>query len=518
MLFNSHLFIFAFLPVTLALYMLGRRYVGLRYANGVLALCSLFFYGWWDPRYILLIVGSIAANFGLAHLIAGTSGARQKWLLGLGIAANLGVLGFFKYTGFFLTNVNTAFGAELTIPEIVLPLGISFYTFQQIAFLADAAVRREREKSFIDYVLFVSFFPQLIAGPIVFHKEMMPQFARSMIGRRWALLFVVGATLFVIGLSKKVLIADTAALFSTPVFDAALVGTQVSFLEAWSGVLAYTFQIYFDFSGYSDMAAGLALMFGVRLPVNFFSPYKAASIIDFWRRWHITLSRFLRDLVYVPLGGNRRGEPLRFANVFTTMVLGGIWHGAAWTFVIWGVLHGVFICINHFWRNAATRMPSLSSRWAWRVFCRSLTFLLVVIAWAFFRAESVGSALSMLSSMFGGSGFGMPAALTDALGVEGGECAAFRLCTGALPNKLASFEFGLPLLVVLLLAVWFAPNSFEVLRRYRPMLLVLDNRVDYRHSALTWRPTWGWGVLIGILLAACTVVMTGESEFLYFQF
>jgi D-alanyl-lipoteichoic acid acyltransferase DltB (MBOAT superfamily) len=518
MLFNTHLFIFAFLPLTLVLYLLGRRYMGLRYANGILALCSLFFYGWWDARYILLIVGSIVANFGLSRLIGSASGALQKWLLGLGVIANLAVLGFFKYTGFLLTNVNTVLGTGLSVPEIVLPIGISFYTFQQIAFLIDTAVHEEREKNFIDYCLFISFFPQLIAGPIVFHKEMMPQFARRKSGRRLGLLFAVGVTLFVIGLSKKVLIADTAALFSSPVFDATLAGTRVSFLEAWAGVLAYTFQIYFDFSGYSDMAAGLALMFGIKLPVNFFSPYKAASIIDFWRRWHITLSRFLRDSVYVPLGGNRRGEPLRFANVFTTMVLGGVWHGAAWTFVIWGALHGAFICVNHFWRKLAGGLPGLSSHAAWNVFCRSLTFVLVVIAWAFFRAESIDSAVSVLSSMFGGGGFGLPAILAAPLGVEIGACAPFRLCTAAFPNKLASFEYGGLVLVVLLLAVWFAPNSFEVLRRYRPMLLVLDNRVDYRHSALTWRPTWGWGALTGVLFAACTVVMTGESEFLYFQF
>ncbi len=518
MLFNSHVFIFGFLPVTLLLFRLGQRYVGLRYANGILGVCSLFFYGWWDPRYILLIVGSIVGNFWFSHLIAGATGTRQKWLLGLGASANLAVLGYFKYTAFLLTNVNAVFGAGLSVPEIILPIGISFYTFQQIAFLVDTAFHKEREKNFVDYCLFISFFPQLIAGPIVFHKEMMPQFARPKSNLRRRVLFIGGVTLFVFGLSKKVLIADTIALFSTPVFDAALVGTQVSFLESWGGVLAYTFQIYFDFSGYSDMAAGLALVFGIKLPVNFFSPYKAASIIDFWRRWHITLSRFLRDCVYVPLGGNRHGEPRRIANVFITMVLGGVWHGAAWTFVIWGALHGVYICINHLWRNVAVDMPRLTSHAAWKYFSRGLTFLLVVIAWAFFRAESVDSALLVLSGMSGGNGFGVPLLLATPLGIEGAECAAFTLCAVAFPNNLASFEYGAPLLAILLVAVWLAPNSYEVLRRYGPMLLVLDNRVEYRYSALTWRPTWTWGILIGVLLGACTVVMTGESEFLYFQF
>jgi hypothetical protein len=321
-------------------------------------------------------------------------------------------------------------------------------------------------------------------------------------------------------LAKKVLVADTAALFSTPVFDAALNGRTPSFLEAWGGALAYTFQIYFDFSGYSEMAAGLALMFGVRIPVNFFSPYKATSVIDFWRRWHITLSRFLRDHLYMPLGGNRRGEPRRFVNIFLTMFLGGLWHGAAWTFVIWGALHGVLICINHLWHKIAHvhfGWSWLSSTY-WRIGSLVATFLVVVVAWTFFRAESVGSALLILSSMFGANGIGIVPPLKPVVGEGHNPCSAFQLCDAAFPNNLATWEFGWPLLILLLLVVWFMPNSYEMLRRYRPMLLILDQRVENSDKRGVWRPGWLWAILTGIIFAACVVVMTGESEFLYFQF
>ncbi|MBM3542886.1 MAG: MBOAT family protein [Alphaproteobacteria bacterium] len=518
MLFNSFVFIFAFLPATLALYFLGRHYLGLRYANGILVICSLFFYAWWSPPYLLLIVFSIVGNFLLSRLLFRTFGRLQKWILGIGIGANLALLGYFKYTAFLVDNLTSLLYLGWPVPQIVLPIGISFYTFQQIAFLVDVGGRHRETRDFINYALFISFFPQLIAGPIVFHNEMMPQFAQPKSYARRRLLFAVGLTLFVIGLSKKVLIADSVALFSTPVFDAALVGTPPSLIESWGGVLAYTFQIYFDFSGYSDMAAGLALLFGIRLPINFFSPYKSASIIEFWRRWHITLSRFLRDFVYIPLGGNRVGETRRIINILVTMLLGGIWHGAAWTFAIWGALHGIFICINHIWRKLPWHKSAKSGSALTRFLSRTLTFILVVIAWAFFRAETTDSALLIVTGMFGGHGIGLPAGLANLFEAANAPCSAFRICGVMTPNDIVNWEFGLPLLAALLAVVWLAPNSYELLGGYRPMLLILDNRVERTTWSFKLRLNWKYGILIGLLFGICTIIMTGESEFLYFQF
>src|SRR5438477_21454 len=330
MLFNSYAFILGFVPMTLLLFH-GLRGAGFaRSSIGLLALLSLVFYGWWNPIYLLLIVPLMLVNFALAARIVPRDGRRPhaaRPLLVLGIVLNLATLGYFKYANFFVDNLNAVAGLDLALGTVVLPIGISFFTFQKIAFLVDVYRDRVDRLDFIDYVLFVTFFPQLIAGPIVHHSEVLPQFRRH--GGVSGRMLTMGLTIFAMGLAKKVLLADTAAAFATPQFSSAAAGTRLDLLAAWSGALAYTAQLYFDFSGYSDMAIGAALMFGIRLPVNFASPYKAASIIDFWQRWHITLSRFLRDYVYIPLGGNRRGVPRRYANLIFTMILGGFWHGAA---------------------------------------------------------------------------------------------------------------------------------------------------------------------------------------------
>ena len=346
MLFNSFVFIFVFLPLTLAgFFLLGRFRPGL--AAAWLTAASLVFYGWWNPLYVGLLVLSICFNYAcgvaIARATAGNDKRRSQRMLIFAVAANLGVLAYYKYANFFLASINPVSGTALSLGEIVLPLGISFFTFTQIAFLADAYYGKVREYSFVHYGLFVTYFPHLIAGPVLHHAEMMPQFAQPATYRFSFENAAVGITIFVIGLFKKVMLADEIGVYAKPVFDTAATGVELTALEAWCGALAYTLQLYFDFSGYSDMAIGLSRLFGVVLPLNFHSPYKAVNIIAFWRRWHMTLSRFLRDYLYIPLGGNRRGVARRYAALLITMVLGGLWHGAGWTFVLWGTLHGVYL-------------------------------------------------------------------------------------------------------------------------------------------------------------------------------
>lgn len=354
MLFNSYSFLLFFLPVVLAgFYAIGIWHHA-RSAQLWLIGASFFFYGWWDYHFLVLLIFSILFNFGVGRRLAlsvlpapGDTG--RYWLLVSGISVNLALIGYYKYAGFLSDAIAMMSGADFHLTGIVLPLAISFFTFQQIAFLVDAYRHEAEEFDFQNYVLFVTFFPQLIAGPIVHHKEMMPQFSRLKIGQDFWESFAVGLSVFIIGLFKKAVLADGFAIYATPVFDLSLTGQKIDFLTAWAGALAYTFQLYFDFSGYSDMAIGLGLMFGIRLPLNFFSPYKALNIIEFWRRWHMTLSRFLRDYLYFPLGGNRKGKARRYINLMLTMVLGGLWHGAGWTFVLWGSLHGSYLIINHGW-------------------------------------------------------------------------------------------------------------------------------------------------------------------------
>ncbi len=408
MLFHSLEFLLGFLPVTLlGFFLLGRRETTRRFAPLWLVGCSLFFYAWWNPPFVLLLLASILVNYVLGErLLARPSRA----LLTFGIAANLAVIGYFKYVNFFLGTVNSLTGTDFFIAGVFLPLGISFFTFQQIAYLVDAYRGLVGSRGLVDYALFVSFFPQLIAGPIVHHSEMMPQFRQSATYRPRADNFALGLAIFTFGLVKKVVIADGMAVYATPVFDAALAGREPTLVEAWGGALAYTFQLYFDFSGYSDMAIGLARMFNIRLPFNFDSPYKATSIADFWRRWHMTLSRFLRDYLYIPLGGSRRGPVRRYVNLMITMLLGGLWHGAAWTFVVWGGLHGLYLAINHGWRALRARLglvPAAPTLWgSW--LARGLTFLAVVVAWVPFRAESFEAAGRILAGMAGLNGVVLP--------------------------------------------------------------------------------------------------------------
>ena len=409
MLFNSYGFIFLFLPVVLlGFFQLARIHHA--YAAAWLGISSLFFYGYWNPAYVGLLLGSIICNYAFGMWIAKAgvqhAAARKKQILIFAIASNLLLLGYYKYANFFLSSANSLAGSNLSLGDIILPLGISFFTFTQIAFLVDTYQGKVKEYNFVHYVLFVTYFPHLIAGPVLHHKDMMPQFAHNATYRiNWDNV-ATGLLLFTLGLCKKVLWADSLAPFATAIFDGAqhgmATGTLPTIYEAWSGALAYTLQIYFDFSGYTDMALGIALMFNIRLPINFNSPYKSTSIIEFWRRWHITLSTFLRDYLYIPLGGNRHGKLRRYGNLMTTMLLGGLWHGAGWTFVIWGALHGSYLVINNLWRELVSeRFLRWVPNWLGAFAGGLLTFVAVVAAWVVFRAENMAQAQVILKAMFG---------------------------------------------------------------------------------------------------------------------
>ncbi|HTQ74999.1 MAG TPA: MBOAT family protein [Burkholderiales bacterium] len=493
MLFNSYEFLFGFLPVVLIVFfLLGRLASGLA-AIGFLSAASLFFYAWWNPVYVVLLAGSVVFNYAVGR---GLLARRSKALLSIGVAGDLLVLGTFKYAGFFATSLNAVATLTLPVPQIVLPLGISFFTFTQIAYLVDVYRGEAREYRLLNYALFVSFFPHLLAGPVLHHAEVMPQFARRETFRFSTENFTVGLTIFAIGLFKKVILADGVAAFSTPVFDAARNGATLTFLAAWGGVLSYTFQLYFDFSGYSDMAIGLARLFGIVFPANFNSPYKATSIIDFWRRWHMTLSRFLRDYLYIPLGGSRRGPLRRHLNLMATMLLGGLWHGAGWTFVIWGGLHGLYLVANHGWRAARAHwlarlaLPEGLALWL----ARLLTFFAVVVAWVFFRSETLPAAKAILEGMAGLNGI----------------------------TKADPYWFGAPQLrwlSAMFLIAWGLPNVQQLLHRYKPALETYPGEVSPPYwRLLSWRPVKAWSLLTAALLVVSVINLTRVSEFLYYQF
>ncbi|RXK07215.1 MBOAT family O-acyltransferase [Halarcobacter bivalviorum] len=393
MLFNSFEFIFAFLPIVFIIYFYlnsKRLVVG---AKGFLVFSSLFFYSWWNVIYLPIILSSMLFNYVIGNSLNKENREKsftKKSILIFGIICNLCLLAYFKYADFFIENLNLSLNLNINSLNLLLPLAISFFTFQQIAYLVDSYRNETKEYDFLNYALFVTFFPQLIAGPIVHHKEMMPQFAS-----KWNLVkryknIALGLFIFSIGLFKKVVIADTFAVWATKGFDEAEV---LTFFEGWATSLSYTFQLYFDFSGYTDMAIGIALLFNIKLPINFNSPYKALDIQDFWRRWHITLSRFLRDYVYIPLGGNRLGNFRTYTNLLATFIIGGLWHGAGWTFIFWGFLHGIALAIHRLWQSIGFKLPKII---AWFI-----TFNFVNIAWVFFRAKEWEDAIKVLKAMFG---------------------------------------------------------------------------------------------------------------------
>ncbi|HEY9296830.1 MAG TPA: MBOAT family protein [Phormidium sp.] len=450
-----------------------------------LVIASLGFYAYWNIAYVPLLLISISFNYWIGKSFEETQPGTQKAksLLLLGICLNLGLLGYYKYANFFINSLGQLLNTNWQIPAIILPLGISFYTFTQIAYLVDAYHSKVKPSNFLSYTLFITFFPIIISGPILTNKEIIPQFHKLRTYIFSHKNMARGLTIFILGLGKKVLIADNIAPWVAPVFDHA---TQASFFEAWAGALSYTLQLYFDFSGYSDMAVGLGLMFNIKLPINFNSPYKSTSISDFWRRWHITLSNFLRDYLYIPLGGSRQGEIRRYTNLIVTMLLGGLWHGAGWTFIIWGGLHGIYLSINHWWKLNGKPLPK-SIGW-------TITFLAVVVGWVFFRARNLSDAWQILQTMIGAKGIvisnnyeGFLSWLTP-FGVKFSQ---------SLPYLKGGGE-SLIVLAALLVGVTVLPNTNQMLQWFKPNLL--------------------WIIFLTTIAAFCLLSLNRVSEFLYLQF
>lgn len=391
MLFNSYPFMFGFLPIVLAGYFILNRLRLTLCAKVWLTLASLVFYGYWNIKYVPLILLSIFFNYVMGHFIHSTTAKRRRPLLIFSLSTNILLLGYYKYTDFFIENWNEVTASNLSLHHLILPLGISFFTFTQIAYLVDVYRNQAREYNLLNYTLFVTFFPHLISGPILHHKDMMPQFDKLR-NKVWNWNNIRKGTLFFsIGLGKKVILADTLAGYADNGFAAA-----TYFVDSWVAILSYTLQIYYDFSGYTDMAIGIALLFNIHLPQNFNEPYRAVSIRNFWRRWHITLSHFLRDYIYIPLGGNRKGFWISIRNVIITFLIGGFWHGAGWLFILWGLLHGVGQAVEKCWGRWGFSLPKWLS-WL-------LTFIFVNITWVFFRAEHISQAFRLLKGMSGLNG------------------------------------------------------------------------------------------------------------------
>ncbi len=462
MLFNSYIFIFLFLPLSFLIYFLlnMKSYFGV--SKLFLVGASLFFYGWWNISYLPILIFSIFFNFSIGNFIALVNSLNKRYILLLfGLIVNIGLLGYFKYSDFLIDNLNAIFFLNIPSLNLVLPLAISFFTFQQITYLVDSYRGLTKGYNFIDYMVFVTFFPQLIAGPIVHHSEMIGQFASTenkFINYRN---ISRGIFIFVIGLFKKVVIADSLAIYVTDGFD---LSSELSFFDSWVTSLAYTFELYYDFSGYTDMAIGIALLFNIKLPINFYSPYKALNIQDFWRRWHITLSRFLRDYIYIPLGGNRYGREIMYINLLLTFLIAGIWHGAGWTFIFWGLLHGMAIVIYKVWNIYGVRLHSIV---AWVI-----TFVFINFSWVFFRAKNFEDAIKVLKGMFGFKGVDF--------------------------DDLIRLKFAILSLFILLFISIFFKNSIDLVNDFRP--------------------TWKMVIFSSSLFFISVLFLRRVSEFLYFNF
>lgn len=486
MLFNSYIFILFFLPFTLLGYY-GLNYLKLyRLSNLFLIGMSLCFYGYFEHRYLLIICGSILVNYLLSRGILYWEKKRRisRLLMILGIGINVVVIFYFKYYDFFLENINAVFGKSFALKNILLPLGISFFTFQQISYLVDSYRGETKEYRLDEYALFVSFFPQLIAGPIVLHGEMIPQFKNPENRRLIPQNFAKGMYLFALGLFKKVIIADTFGKAVALGFGDI---EALSSMEAWIVSLSYTFQIYFDFSGYCDMAIGIGYLFNVELPANFNSPYKADSITEFWGRWHMSLTRFLRTYIYIPLGGNRKGMARTCLNVMIVYLVSGIWHGANWTFILWGLLHGGLCCLNRLFTKSWEKLGVIT-RWF-------MTFMAINILWVLFRAEDIASAGLFLKEMFSMSGFSIREELYQ----------CFELMELAVIGRI-------PMINVLYsqitgFCMWaFILGGFFVVLNFR------------NSKEIEFRPTLGKSLAV-IIFMVWSVLSLGEvSSFLYFNF
>lgn len=513
MLFNSYLFIFAFLPITL----LGTYFLRQICKVAVvpwLLLASMVFYAWWNPLYVILLVVSICFNYLVGKQIIRTEEQRQrKATLILGIVGNLAALIYFKYTNFFLHNINQLLSTHFNLYTIILPLGISFFTFTQMAFLIDAYYKKVTKVNFIDFSLFVTYFPHLIAGPIIHHHDVMPQFKKLLAPERVPVLrcFIVGLTVFALGLFKKVCIADTLAPHVDNIFHVAGAGYDISLVDSWIGAISYTFQLYFDFSGYSDMAIGLSYMLGIKLPANFYSPYKALNIVDFWRRWHMSLSRFFRDYLYIPLGGSRRGALRKYLNLLLVMVIVGFWHGAGWTFIIWGTYHGLLLVLNHGWHFI--NKNTLYKQWhrprfvlfLERFIARLATFFCVVLGWVMFRASDIDVAKNIYYGMFHYHEY-----YYGSLGMV----------------TLLNYVFMGAFLLACFLIVFLLPSTMEIMRKTNA---VFDSKTipwnNYGSLKVTvanrysWSPSLGYALIIGMLTyLAVSAIGSTSTSFLYFNF
>ena len=484
MVLSSYPFLLWFLPVALAgYYLLGRREGWL--ASGWLLLASLVSYCLWDYRFLPILLGSMAGNyFACTRIVAAGQPAKKIWLT-CALCFNLLMLGAFKYANFFIDTVNALTGIGLQPLALLLPVGISFFTFTQISLVVDTYYGKGPSPDPGRYALFVAYFPYIVAGPVLHHRDILPQMADPASARPKAANFAVGLTLFAFGAAKKLLIADNLI----PLVNLAFQTEHPHLAQSWLGVFAYALQLYFDFSGYSDMAIGVSRLFGIQIPFNFNSPYKAASVSEFWLRWHISLSRFLRNYLYIPMGGNRSGQIARYRNLLLTMLLGGLWHGSNWTFVVWGGLHGLYLCVQHGWRALATsgRFGSWMRVPGWA--CHLLTMLAVLVAWCFFRASNLDAAFDILAGMTGWHGVG---AIADVQGFS---------------------------LVMLGLGTWIAfvmPNTNEV-------FAWLESRFDNTPEArsllrMRWHPSWGWGMVTGLVFALCLLSMEKTQDFIYAQF
>ncbi len=477
MLFNSFDFIFYFLPALLMLYVVAEKFSFLkRYLQLVFLTFSYFFIGYWSTDALILIICSTLFNYNISKALIKTTNkdVLHKNILRFAVSVNLFVIGYFKYANFSINTVNTLFSHNFVRLDIVLPIGISFYTFQQVAYIVDVYKEKAAPKGLINYALFVAFFPQLIAGPIVLFKDLQSQLLKLKdVNPKWNNI-AWAITYFSIGLFSKVVIADSLIPYVKPVFSNAEYGMSLGFFEAWTGVIAYTFQLYFDFSGYTTMAVGLGLLFGIKLPWNFNSPYQSTSIIDFWRRWHITLSHFLRDYLYIPLGGNRKGVIRKDVNLMITMLLGGLWHGAGWNFVIWGGLHGSYLIINHYFREKIKiKIPKLLAFF--------VTFLCVIHAWVFFRALTLDGAMSIFKGMYN-----------------------FSSINFALISKGAILKIGVAAIIAF---------SFPATSRLRENSLENDTGIFSKPGYL-----WLMLIIFNLSIAFLGMVIGSETEFLYFQF
>lgn len=482
MLFNSLEFIFLYVPIVVTVFFILGRYNKKQYATAWLVFASFFFYGYWDVRYVPLLLVSIIFNYLVGKKLEFEK--NKKFWLWLGILVNISMLAYFKYMDFFLESVNMILGVSyFELMHIVLPLGISFFTFTQTAYLIDVYRGDTKNTSFIVYCEFVTIFPHLIAGPIINHRKMIPQFLADTTFKVDYRNMALGIGLFSMGLFKKTVIADKLAVVASDVFSNV---SSIGMIEAWLGAIAYTFQLYFDFSGYSEMAMGLGLMLNLTLPQNFNSPYKATSVIDFWRRWHMTLGGWVKEYLYISMGGNRHGQLNKLRNLFVSMVIIGLWHGAGWTFIVWGALHGLFLMINHLWRNVEYQLPGIAN-WC-------ITFLCIVIGWVFFRADSVSDAVQIINKMLDINSLYFPAE----------EKWEYWLSwTGASFAKW-QFDWSMPKCAGSLIVLWVC-------------ILTIKNPCEIYVNMV---PNKKWMCFISLVFLASiyAVCAMGTGEFLYFQF